>query len=132
MSDATRGNRPLSPHLTIYRFSLTMAMSILTRITGVGLILAAVMLVWWLAAAATGADAFAAADWVMTSWLGILVLVGSAAALWYHACNGIRHLFWDSGRGFDLAVLRTSGFAVLGGTAALTVLTLLIAFTPGN
>ncbi len=127
MADVNRGNRPLSPHLSIYRPYLSMVMSICHRITGVGLILAALMLVWWLMAAAAGPGAFATADWWVTSWLGALILFCSAAALWYHLCNGVRHLWWDIGRGFDLEAVRQSGLAVLAAAGALTLVTLIVA-----
>jgi len=127
MADVNRGNRPLSPHLTIYRPQLNSAMSIFHRITGLGLALGAVLVVWWFLAAARGPEAFAFADGVLTSWLGGLVLILSLAALWYHFFSGIRHLVWDAGVGFDLDTAHGSSIAVLAAAAVMTVLTLIVA-----
>ena len=96
MADVNRGNRPLSPHLTIYRPQLTSMTSILTRITGNALLIAALMVVWWFLAAAISPEAFAWADWALTSILGDLILLGSVWALWYHLLAGVRHLIWDN------------------------------------
>ncbi|WP_333830930.1 succinate dehydrogenase, cytochrome b556 subunit [Pararhodobacter sp.] len=127
MSDVNRGNRPLSPHLTVYRLPLTAILSILHRITGVGMVLAAVLIVWWFVAAVYSPEYFASADRLLTSWIGTLVLTASLWALWYHFCNGIRHLFWDAGMGFDLAKAERNNWIILGGSVVLTVLTLIIA-----
>ena len=113
MADVNRGNRPLSPHLQAYNQSYTGTLSIMNRITGVALTLASVLLVAWFMGAAIGPEAFAAVDGLMTSWVGILILAGSAWALAYHTLNGIRHLVWDMGYGFDLETVRLSGYAVL-------------------
>ena len=125
MADVNRGNRPLSPHLQIYRLPLTAKLSILHRITGAGLTLGAVLVIWRLVAGAVSPEASATADAWLTSWLGNLVWLGCLWALMYHACNGIRHLIWDSGRGFDLDVVEKANYAVLGGSVLLTLLTLL-------
>lgn len=127
MADVNRGNRPLSPHLHIYKPQLHSAMSIFFRIAGVGLTLGALLMVWWFLAAATGAQAFAAADGVITSFIGDLVMLGSLAALAYHLANGIRHLVWDFGYGFGLEQVRQSGFVVLGATGVLTLLVIILA-----
>jgi succinate dehydrogenase / fumarate reductase cytochrome b subunit len=125
MADVNRGARPLSPHLSIYKPEQNMVMSISHRITGVGLTLGAGLVSWWLLAAATSAEQFALVDGLLTSWLGALVLLGSVAALWYHTLNGVRHLWWDTGRGYALDQVDRSGKLVLIGTAVLTVLTVL-------
>ncbi|MGY6411877.1 MAG: succinate dehydrogenase, cytochrome b556 subunit [Alkalilacustris sp.] len=122
MADVNRGNRPLSPHLQIYRLPLTAKLSILFRITGVGMTLGAVLVVWRFAAGAISPEASATADAVLTSWLGNLVLLGSLWALMFHACNGIRHLVWDTGRGFDLETAEKTNYAVVGGSVVLTLL----------
>lgn len=127
MADANRSNRPLSPHLQIYRMQITSVLSILHRATGVGLALTAVLIVWWFVAAASSPDYFARVDGILTSWFGLAVMSVSVWALWYHLLNGIRHLFWDTGRGFDLARVTQSGWAVVAGSVGLTVVTLLLA-----
>ncbi|MEM1344753.1 MAG: succinate dehydrogenase, cytochrome b556 subunit [Pseudomonadota bacterium] len=127
MADVNRGNRPLSPHLTIYKPQYTSVLSILHRVTGCALTLGAMLVVWWFLAAATGPEAFALADGVLTSWFGILVLVGSAWALMYHTANGIRHLAWDMGFGFNLDNARRSGYAVVAASFAATAGLLLFA-----
>lgn len=113
--------RPLSPHLQIYRWQLTSVLSILHRASGVWLGVGAVLLVWWLGAAADGPEPFAAFQHFVASWFGLLLLFGWSASLFYHLCNGIRHLWWDTGRGLELRSVYAGGWAVLAGTAALTV-----------
>ncbi len=127
MAEVNRGNRPLSPHLQIYRPQITMVISILHRITGCALLLGAVLIVWWFIAAAVSPGYFDLVDRLLTSWVGLLVMVGSLWALWFHALNGVRHLVWDSGRGFDLTVVTRTGWAVVGGSLIMTLLTLLVA-----
>lgn len=127
MADVNRGNRPLSPFMLgqYYRFQITSVTSILHRITGVALAAASVLVVWWFLAAASGPEAFATADAVLTSWLGHLVLIGALWALWYHFLNGIRHLVWDAGHGFELETAARTGIGALAGSAVLTLLTLI-------
>ncbi|NWG47144.1 MAG: succinate dehydrogenase, cytochrome b556 subunit [Alphaproteobacteria bacterium] len=95
--------RPLSPHLQIYRWPVTMATSITHRITGVGNALGTVLVLWWLVALATGPDAYALVQAVMGSIPGRLILFGFTLSLVYHMLNGIRHLFWDAGIGFRVS-----------------------------
>ena len=126
-SDGTLVRRPLSPHLQAYdMMQMTSALSITHRITGTIWSVGLVFLVWWLCAAAAGDSSFNAVQWVLGSFLGVLGLMGLTAAAWYHTLAGLRHLYWDSGRGFDLPTTYTTGRAVLIGTAALTALTWLI------
>jgi succinate dehydrogenase / fumarate reductase, cytochrome b subunit len=126
-SDGTAVRRPLSPHLQIYDMAqMTSALSISHRITGVIWSGATVFLVWWLLAAASGPSAFAAVQWFLGSFLGLLLLLGITAAAWFHTLAGIRHLVWDAGYGFDLPTTYNTGRLVLIGTAALTVLTWII------
>ena len=113
--------RPLSPHLQVYRWSLTMLMSIAHRATGIALSLGSILLVIWIAALAAGPDAYATAQGIVASPIGLLLLFGWSVALFYHLCNGIRHLFWDIGMGFEKEQARRSGWAALGGTAILTL-----------
>jgi len=126
MADVNPGNRPLSPHLTIYRPQLTSMTSIMTRITGNALLVAALLIVWWFLAAATSPEAFATADAVITSWFGDLVMTLSLWALWYHTLAGVRHLIWDNAMGLDLETAYKLGYGVIGGSFLLTILTLLI------
>ena len=126
MADVNRGNRPLSPHLQIYRLPLSGITSILNRITGVGMTLAAVLIVWWFAAGAFSAGYFDVVDGLLTSILGHLVLIGSLAALWYHMLNSIRHLVWDTGRFMEVETVEKTSYAVFAGTVVLTALTLII------
>ena len=122
MADVNRGNRPLSPHLQVYRLPLTAKLSILHRITGAGMTVGALLIVWRFVAGAVSPEASATADAWITSWVGNLVLLGSLWALMYHACNGIRHLIWDSGRGFDLEFAEKANYAVIGGSVVLTLI----------
>ncbi len=127
MADVKRGDRPLSPHLQIYRPQLNSAMSIFHRITGVGLSLAAVLIVWWLLAAATGPEYFEVADAVLTSWIGILILFCSTWALVYHFGTGLRHLYMDLGYGYEIEQLMLSGQIILVGSGVLTLLIWIVA-----
>jgi succinate dehydrogenase / fumarate reductase cytochrome b subunit len=121
MADVNRGNRPLSPHLTIYRPQLTSMTSIFVRITGNALLVAALLIVWWFIAASIGAESFATADAVLRSWFGDLVLFGSVWALWYHMLGGIRHLIWDSGRMLEVQESERFGLFMIGGSLLLTL-----------
>lgn len=126
MADVNRGKRPLSPHLQIYRMPLSGITSILNRITGVGMTLAAILIVWWFAAGAFSAEYFEFVDGMLTSILGLLVLIGSLAALWYHMLNSIRHLIWDTGRMMDVETVEKTSYMVFAGTVVLTLLTIII------
>jgi len=113
--------RPLSPHLQIYRLTLTMAMSIVHRITGVGLYYGTVLLVWWFLAAAAGPNAYAKFEWFTGSWIGRLILFGYTWALIHHMLGGIRHLIWDTGRGLGPGEREWLAAANLIGSIAITV-----------
>lgn len=126
MADVNRGNRPLSPHLTIYRLPLAAKLSILHRITGVAMLPGAVLIIWWFVAGAYSPEYFETADWLLTSWLDTLIMVGSLWALCYHFCNGIRHLLWDSGRNLDLASVARWNLIIVIGSVVLTALVLLL------
>ncbi len=125
-------NRPLSPHLQIYKLPMTAKMSISHRASGAALSLGTLLLVYWLAAAAAGPEAFARAQGIVGSFLGQVILFVFSYALFYHMCNGIRHLFWDAGRGYDLKTTDASGYAVLAVSAALTLLVWIIAIATGG
>ncbi len=122
-SDGRTVRRPLSPHLQIYKPQLTSALSIFHRMSGVVLAIGALLLAWWLVAAATSDAAFGLVVAFLRSWIGLLLLAGWAASLWFHFCNGISHLAWDIGRGFTLPQVHASGRLVLAATAVLTVAT---------
>ena len=126
MADVNRGNRPLSPHLTIYRPQLTSMTSIFVRLTGNALLVAALLIVWWFLAASTSESYFNIANDVLTSWFGDLVLTLSVWALWYHTLGGVRHLIWDAGRGLEVETAEKMGIAMIAGALVLTVLTVLI------
>lgn len=113
-------DRPLSPHLQIYRPTLTMMMSIVHRITGAALYFGTLLLVWWLTAAAAGPNAYASVQWVMETVIGRLVLFGYTWALIQHMLGGIRHLIWDTGRGFDLSTVDRLSWGSIIGSLALT------------
>jgi succinate dehydrogenase / fumarate reductase cytochrome b subunit len=128
----TTRNRPLSPHLQVYKPQITSVLSITHRITGVALCGGAVMLTYWLMAATYGPDVFATAQAIMGSWFGRLVLFGVVFSLWYHLANGIRHLAWDAGWGFELDQLKMSGIAVLVVSVVLTIGTFCLAYAVGG
>ncbi len=113
-------NRPLSPHIQIYRPQLTSVLSIAHRGAGIALSVGVVFFAWWLLAAASGPEAYGAAQSFFGSVLGIIVLAGFSFALFYHLCNGIRHLFWDAGMGLELEQAYRSGWAVVAAAAVLT------------
>ena len=120
-------NRPLSPHLQVYRLPFTALTSISHRISGVLLSGGALVLVYWVVAAAAGPESYATARALLGSVPVQLLLFAWTFVLFYHLCNGIRHLFWDAGYGFDLDTAQRSGQAVIGGAVALTLIAWLIA-----
>jgi succinate dehydrogenase / fumarate reductase cytochrome b subunit len=105
-------DRPLSPHLQIYRWQWTMALSILHRATGVALAVGALLLVCWLMSVATGPEAYGNIQAFLASIVGKILLIGWTWSLFYHLANGIRHLVWDAGKGYSLPVAQASGYAV--------------------
>ncbi|MEM7251475.1 MAG: succinate dehydrogenase, cytochrome b556 subunit [Pseudomonadota bacterium] len=120
--------RPLSPHLQIYKPQLTSVLSITHRATGAFLCAGTLVIAYWLAALASGPVDFAVAQSRLGSPLGQILLFFWSAALFYHLCNGIRHLFWDAGKGLELEAAYMSGRLVLIGTAVMTGLTWIIAY----
>jgi succinate dehydrogenase cytochrome b subunit len=128
----TPAKRPLSPHLQIYQPQLTAVLSITHRATGVALSVGAVLLVWWLVAAAAGPDSYEDAQGFFGSWFGAVLLLGWTISLFYHLANGIRHLVWDTGYGFDLPTAYRSGYAVIAATAALTLIAWIAALVAGG
>jgi len=118
--------RPLSPHLQVFRWYFSMALSIAHRASGVAMALGLVFLTWWLVALASGPEAFGVVRTIVDSWFGTLVLLGYTFLVFFHMGNGIRHLVWDAGYGFDIEVARRSGIAVLVFAGAMTVLTWIV------
>ena len=131
MSDQTstpQRARPLSPHIQIYRWTLTMMPSILHRATGVALYAGTILLAWWLLAAATGPEAYAQVQAVSSAWYGRLVLFGYSWALLHHMFGGLRHFIWDTGRGFDLAHVELIARVTAIAPIILTVLVWVLAY----
>ena len=118
-------NRPLSPHLTVYKPQITSVLSIFHRITGAGLTVSTVLVVFWLASLAMGEVTFEGYNNFLNNSLTIVVLVCSLWALWYHFCTGLRHLYWDMGYGYDLKSVTISGWVAVIFSFVLTFLTLL-------
>jgi succinate dehydrogenase / fumarate reductase cytochrome b subunit len=116
--------RPLSPFMfpIWYRFQLNSVSSILHRFTGIGLAIGSILLAWWLVAVAAGGEVFAATHAFIASPVGIVLLFLWSVAFFYHLCNGIRHLLWDAGYGFEIRQANRSSYIVLAATALLTVL----------
>ena len=118
-------NRPLSPHLTVYKPQITSVLSIFHRITGAGLAVSTVLVVLWLASLAMGEVTFKGFNNFLNNPFIIMVLICSLWALWYHFCTGLRHLYWDMGYGYDLKSVTISGWVAVIGSFVLTFLTLL-------
>ena len=121
-----RVDRPLSPHLQIYRIQITSVSSILTRITGNAIIVAVALAVWWLLAAAVSDHMFQTANAFVTSWFGDLVFTLSLLGVWYHYLAGLRHLYFDAGHGLDIKTAERLGWGCVLGSLVLTVLTLIV------
>ncbi|MEX2644019.1 MAG: succinate dehydrogenase, cytochrome b556 subunit [Acetobacterales bacterium] len=118
----TASNRPLSPHLQIYRWQWTMTLSILHRATGVALSVGALLLVCWLLQLAGDGGGYRGLQDFLGSWFGRLLLFGWTFSLFFHLCNGIRHLVWDAGYGYELDTAYASAIAVVAASGVLTVL----------
>ena len=114
--------RPLSPHMSIYRWPLTMTMSIAHRVTGAALYVGTLLLAWWLIAASSGPNPYANVQWFMGTWIGRLILFGYTWALILHMLGGIRHLIWDTGRGFGPYERDALALMTALGSIGLTVL----------
>src|SRR6185503_11782113 len=114
--------RPLSPHLQVYRLPLAAWLSISHRITGIGLTVGMLLLTWWVAAAAYGPDAYETVIVFLGSPIGLLLLLGFSLALFFHLCNGIRHLLWDTSRNFEISKTQAGNAIVLIGTVVLTAI----------
>ncbi|GKY86161.1 succinate dehydrogenase, cytochrome b556 subunit [Sinisalibacter aestuarii] len=127
MADVEQGNRPLSPHLQIYKWPINMGMSIFHRVTGVAIGVVIAFVALWFFALAWSPEAFAKANWLMTSWLGWLVLFGGAVSLWFHFVNGLRHLVWDTGSSFGQKRVRRTALIGLVFMVILTLVTIWVA-----
>ncbi len=121
----TDNQRPLSPHLFIYKWQITMMLSIVQRITGVGMFFGTALVAWWLVAAAIGDPALAIVNFVAGSWLGQLVLFFFVWALFQHMLQGIRHFFWDMAAGFGEEGRFLTSWIIVGAGFVLTVATFL-------
>ena len=130
-TDGELVRRPLSPHLQVYRWPISMALSILHRVSGCALGVGTLLMTWWLVAAARSEASFNTAQWFMGSILGRLLLFGWSVALFFHLCSGMRHLWMDTGRGFEKAEYDLSAWVVLGATAVLTIGAWIIALVVG-
>ena len=114
--------RPISPHLQVYKPQITSVLSIFHRITGVALTFGLILLVAWIFTLSLGEEYFEYFVMFIKSWFGLLILFGFTFALNYHLCNGIRHLFWDAGYGYEIETVHNSGLAVLVVSFVLTIL----------
>jgi succinate dehydrogenase / fumarate reductase cytochrome b subunit len=108
---------------TWYRFQITSALSILHRLTGIALAVGSILLVWWLFTVAAGGELFTTTHAFLISPIGLVLLFGWSVAFFYHLCNGVRHLAWDAGYGFEIRSASRSGYAVLAATVLLTAMT---------
>lgn len=125
-------NRPLSPHLQVYRPQITSMLSILHRGTGVALAGGLILMLWWLVALASGPEYYNYVMEIAGSIIGRLILLGFSWALFFHLCNGLRHLYWDAGWGFEVETVTRSGYMVLIGATVLTVLAWIAAYGWGG
>ena len=121
-SDGRLVRRPLSPHLQVYRPQLSSVLSIMNRVTGLAASVGTLLLVWWLAAAASGPAAFEHVQWFIGTPVGLFMLFGWTASLMYHFWGGLRHLAWDAGWGYELDRFHLTGWLTIGATVVSTVL----------
>ncbi len=119
-------NRPLSPHLQVYKPQLTSVLSITHRATGVFLSIGTLLLSCWLVSLATNEITFAKLNTYISAWYGQIILIGFVFSLFYHLCNGIRHLFWDAGIGLNIETTYKTGYAVITAAIILTIVTYLM------
>jgi len=124
--------RPLSPHLQVYRPTLNMVLSVFHRGTGSVLALSTPLLVYWLLTLAAGPLAYAELQDCLSHWFFKLVLLGYVFSMSYHLCNGVRHLFWDIGQGYENDQVQRSGMMVVGASAVLTLVIFVLALSTGG
>ncbi|MEM8555497.1 MAG: succinate dehydrogenase, cytochrome b556 subunit [Pseudomonadota bacterium] len=122
MADVNRGNRPLSPHLQVYRPQMTSMSSILVRITGIGVLVLSVLVVAWLVAASASPEAFAAMDGFLRSWFGLLIVAGGTWALFYHMFGRLRHVVWDFGYWLDVPTSKKMALGMFGFSTVLMII----------
>lgn len=127
MADVERGNRPLSPHLDVYKLPLNAVVSILHRATGVAVGGVTMLVALWFLGAASSESTFNVIDWFVTSWIGWLILLAGAASLWFHFFNGIRHLIWDTGAWFGQKRVQRSAMNTIIFAGVATLVTLIVA-----
>ena len=126
MADVNRGNRPLSPHLQIYRPQLTSASSIFVRATGIAIFFLMLLAVWWLLTAATSEAAFGFIDGLLRGWLGDIILLGATWSIWYLMLGRLRHVIWDFGHCLDVETSEKMGQGMFIAATALTVFTAIV------
>jgi len=125
IENSNNSNRPLSPHLDIYQYQITWTVSIMHRLTGVAMLFGLLLIICWFLVAAFNETVFLFIDYFLQSWMGIFIIFGSLWAFWFHFLNGIRHLFWDAGYGFNLETVARSGWTVVIGSILLTIISLI-------
>ena len=121
-------SRPLSPHIQIYKPQLTSVLSITHRATGIFLCLGAVAFAWWVTALSIGPEAYATVREALGSWLGRMFVFAWSFSFFFHLCNGVRHLFWDAGLGFEIGTAYASGKAVVVASVAMTIISFAVAY----
>ncbi|MBP0491588.1 succinate dehydrogenase, cytochrome b556 subunit [Pararoseomonas indoligenes] len=127
-TDGSTVRRPLSPHLQVYdMLQMSSLTSIMHRITGSIWSVGMIFFVWWLSAAAAGPEAYATVQWFFGGFIGLIMLFGLSAVVWYHTLNGVRHLVWDAGYGYDIPTTYRTGWATAIATAVMTVVTWIVA-----
>ena len=125
----TQPERPMSPHIMIYRPQLTSILSIIHRGTGVGLAVGTLFITWWLVSAALGPGPYEATRELYGTWIGLLILFGFSVCLFYHLCNGVRHLLWDIGLLLEIEEVNWSGWVMLLASVGLTIVAWIIGFS---
>jgi succinate dehydrogenase / fumarate reductase cytochrome b subunit len=125
-------SRPLSPHLGIYKYQITMVLSVFHRGTGIFLALGTPLLIYWLYTLQAGESVYYEGQSFFSHWLVHLALMGWTFSIFYHLCNGIRHLAWDIGKGYEISDLYKTGVAVVAASLVLTLATLLLAWRAGG
>ena len=125
IENSNNSNRPLSPHLDVYQYQITWTVSIMHRLTGVAMLFGLLLIICWFLAAAFNETVFRFIDYFLQSWMGLFIIFGSLWAFWFHFLNGIRHLFWDAGFGFNLETVARSGWTVVIGSILLTIISLI-------